>query len=74
MKEVMQERDYCVPTCQNGPFIPVLRDCHIDASAGAMAIAVTLLDRFQAREWRNFRAGMFVALGLYGLAPVLHQV
>ena len=39
-----------------------------------MAVAVSLLDRFQEREWRFFRAGMFVALGLYGLVPVLHQV
>ena len=37
-------------------------------------MAVSLLDRFQEREWRFFRAGMFVALGLYGLVPVLHQV
>ena len=38
-----------------------------------MAVAVTLMDRFQARTWRNFRASMFVALGLYGLAPIIHQ-
>ena len=34
---------------------------------------VTLMDRFQDRSWRNFRASMFVSLGLYGLVPVIHQ-
>ncbi|GAX73700.1 hypothetical protein CEUSTIGMA_g1152.t1 [Chlamydomonas eustigma] len=40
---------------------------------GCMAVAVTLLDRFQERSWRFFRAFMFVALGLYGLVPIIHQ-
>lgn len=38
-----------------------------------MAVLVSLLDRFQAREWRYFRASMFSALGAYGIAPVVHQ-
>lgn len=40
---------------------------------GAMAVMVSLLDRFQAREWRHLRAMMFSGLGLYGIAPVVHQ-
>ncbi len=41
--------------------------------AGCAGIAVSLLDRFQLPEWRAFRASMFAGLGLYGIAPVVHQ-
>ncbi|KAG1675582.1 hypothetical protein FOA52_014170 [Chlamydomonas sp. UWO 241] len=40
---------------------------------GIGAVCFSLLDRFQERSYRFVRAFMFTALGLYGIAPVLHQ-
>mmetsp|Transcript_15130 Transcript_15130/g.32811 ORF Transcript_15130/g.32811 Transcript_15130/m.32811 type:complete len:509 (+) Transcript_15130:114-1640(+) len=40
---------------------------------GCGAVMVSLMERFQQREWRFFRAGMFLGLGLFGIGPVVHQ-
>ena len=37
-----------------------------------MCTAVSLLEFFQHWRWRPLRAGMFAALGLWGVVPVLH--
>lgn len=35
---------------------------------------VSIFDRFRTPAWRPYRAGMFVAMGLSALLPVLHGV
>jgi adiponectin receptor len=33
---------------------------------------MTLIDKFRTPAWRPYRAGMFVAMGLSAVVPVLH--
>lgn len=40
---------------------------------GASTLCVTLLDCFQRAEWQARRALLFVALGLWGIVPMLHS-
>jgi adiponectin receptor len=37
-----------------------------------MTVAVSLLSFFQATRFRVFRASLFAALGLWGIAPACH--
>lgn len=39
---------------------------------GFFTTCVTLLPFFQTNRFRAFRAGLFAALGLWGIAPSLH--
>ncbi|KAK8192761.1 hypothetical protein M8818_007933 [Zalaria obscura] len=39
---------------------------------GVGCAIVTVLPRFRTPQWRPFRAGMFVAMGLSAVVPVLH--
>jgi len=41
---------------------------------GAIVVAMSLLERFQQREWRHIRAGSYVFLGLMGVVPLVHQM
>lgn len=43
-------------------------------SLGLGCAAVSILDRFRSPAWRPFRAGMFVAMGLSAVFPVIHGV
>jgi len=42
------------------------------APAGLICSAVALLEMFQHWRLRPLRAGMFTALGLWGIVPLLH--
>ena len=42
------------------------------STLGAGCTAVSVLQRFRSPAWRPYRAGMFVALGLSAVFPVLH--
>lgn len=42
--------------------------------AGFMTTCVSLLPFFQTRRFRAFRASLFAALGLWGIAPGLHAL
>ena len=41
-------------------------------AAGFATVCVSLLPFFQTRRFRAFRASLFAALGLWGIAPGLH--
>lgn len=41
-------------------------------SLGTLCTIVSVLKRFRTPAWRRYRAGMFVALGLSAVFPVLH--
>lgn len=45
--------------------------CLITLSFGISCAIVSLGETFRAREWRPYRAGLFVAFGLSGVLPVL---
>lgn len=40
--------------------------------AGIATLSVSLLSFFQSPGYQGLRAGVFVALGLWGVVPVLH--
>ncbi len=42
--------------------------------AGFATVCVSLLPFFQTRRFRAFRASLFAALGLWGIAPGLHAL
>ncbi|KAI5308435.1 hypothetical protein KEM55_005713 [Ascosphaera atra] len=42
--------------------------CTIGTGCGVVSVG----ERFRTPEWRSFRAGMFVAMGLSAVFPVLH--
>jgi lysylphosphatidylglycerol synthetase-like protein (DUF2156 family) len=41
---------------------------------GVLTLLLSLLDRFQAIEWRAFRATAFACLGLFGVVPYVHAL
>ncbi|KAI5306281.1 hypothetical protein KEM56_001585 [Ascosphaera pollenicola] len=41
-------------------------------SIGIGCATVSVFDRFRSPEWRSFRAGMFVSMGLSAIFPVIH--
>ncbi|RDW94390.1 HlyIII-domain-containing protein [Coleophoma crateriformis] len=43
-------------------------------SLGAGCASVSIFERFRTPAWRPYRAGMFVAMGLSAVFPVLHGV
>ena len=43
-------------------------------AAGFATVCVSLLPFFQTRRFRAFRASLFAALGLWGIAPGLHAL
>ena len=47
------------------------KSCSVTCS-GAMTACVALMTFFQAKRFRPFRAGLFVALGLFGAVPASH--
>lgn len=53
---------------------PLLRSFYllITTLMGLSTLCVTLLSTFQTPDFQAYRAGVFCALGLWGLVPVLH--
>lgn len=41
---------------------------------GALAFCFTVLNRFRTSQWRPYRAGMFIALGLSAVFPIIEAV
>ena len=41
-------------------------------SLSALTAAFTLFDKFRTPEWRPYRTGMFIGLGLTAVFPVIH--
>lgn len=58
---------YCEP--QAIRFYLVLLGCF-----GFLTFCFTILDRFRTPAWRPYRAGMFIALGLSAIIPVIDSV
>ena len=56
---------WCNPLLQRTYWIMI-------SSLGAGCTALSVLQRFRTPAWRPYRAGMFVALGLSAVFPVLH--
>jgi len=53
---------------------PILSFVYLLATTilGASTLCITLLERFQDPKWHEYRAGLFVALGLFGVIPLVH--
>jgi adiponectin receptor len=52
--------------------ISVCADQEKICSLGIGCATVSIFDRFRTPAWRPYRAGMFVAMGLSAVFPVIH--
>jgi len=63
----------------HSPFYYTYRERDADVilqicSLGSGCATVSIFDKFRTPAWRPYRAGMFVAMGLSAVFPVLHGV
>jgi adiponectin receptor len=58
---------YCEPVLQKIYWAMII-------TLASGAAVVVLLPRFRSRQWREFRAGIFVTMGLSALIPIIHGI
>lgn len=56
----------------NTPYF--LSSCTLTVGLGSLCALVSLRERFRTREWRPYRAGLFVAFGLSAVFPMIAAI